>query len=48
MFNIERKGEIMSRKFIDLIRFVGNYGYYRKKGFAPSKARRLARMTLPT
>ncbi len=37
----------MARKFVDLIRFIGNYGYYRKKGFGPSKARRLARMTLP-
>lgn len=37
----------MPRLFVRLSRFIGNYGYFRRKGFARGKAWHLASMTLP-
>ncbi len=37
----------MSRKVGDLMRFIGNYGYYRRQGFRRKAAWHLAGMTLP-
>lgn len=37
----------MSRKFAKLAQFIGNYEYFRRKGFPPRKAWHLASMTLP-
>ncbi len=36
-----------SRTFLRLSQLLGNYGYFRRKGFAPRKAWHLASMTLP-
>lgn len=38
----------MSRKLAKLIRFFGNYGYYRRQGFNNREAWQLAGKTLPT
>ncbi len=37
----------MSRRFANLTRFLGNYGYYRKQGLARRQAWNLASRTLP-
>ncbi len=37
----------MSRKFANLTRFLGNYGYYRRQGLPPRQAWHMARRTLP-
>lgn len=38
----------MSRKFAKIVRFMGNYAYYRRLGFYPREAWHLASVTLPT
>ena len=37
----------MSRKLSEMMRFIGNYGYYRRQGFPRGEAWHLAGMTLP-